>query len=190
MSPQRVRPLKLEALVEGGGQDDESLTETNIGEDYLDAMGLCVQLAGATRATSDDKVRVERSSDGSVQFTDIPSATLKLSQLLTQVLGRPGTHASVPDFSHWAGAPAEGFASGAIRQASFAGALPSVITWFASNAGTVRLYSVAMTYAGVVCTKRVHTLYQNNVAVRTLTETYGYTGALFCPSVTRTWANL
>lgn len=183
----RVKPLKIEAPASGGTQTDDCLTETNVGQDYIDALGYCVQLPGASATTSDDKVTLSRASDSALQFADIPSGTLKLSQLLTDQLGRPGTHASVADFSHWLDAPADGYASGTFRQTSFVGSLPQTITWYASNAATVRLFQTSITYTGVLMSQRVHRLFAANQVIRTLTETFNYTGGLFSPSITRTW---
>ena len=184
----RIRALKIESISEAGGQTDESVTETNIGQDFLDALGLCLQLPGATAQASDAAVYVNRAQDSALQFTDVTSGTLKLAQLLTCVLGKPGSHASVPDFSHWLGAPTEGYASGAFRKITLTGALPSTVTWYTSNAATTRLFSTSFTYTGVLVSQKVHTLYGNNVAIRTLTEAFTYSSGVFAPTITRTWA--
>lgn len=188
MAFDRIRALKIESTSDAGGQTDESVTETNIGQDFLDALGLCLQLPGATTQASDGTVYINRAQDSALQFTDATSGTLKLAQMLTSVLGKPGSHASVTDFSHWIGAPAEGYAPGAFRQAAMTGALPKTVTWYTSNAATTRLFSTAFTYAGVLVSQKVHTLYANNVAVRTLTETFSYSSSVFAPTITRTWA--
>lgn len=185
--PQRVRPLKIESPAQGGGQLDDGPTETNVGEDYLDAAGVCLQQLGANTQTADAKVFIDRATDTSLQLTDGPCGTLKLNELVTSTLGKPGTHAAVPDFMHWAGAPAEGHASGAFRGVTTTGVLPKTVTWYASSAATVRLYSRDFTYAGVLVTRIVHTLFQNNVAIRTMTEAFSYTASLFAPTITRTW---
>lgn len=188
MPIQRVRPIKIESIAEGGGQADEYPTEVNIGEDYLDALGLSLQQLGANVSTSDDKVNISRATDSSVQFQDVPNGTIKLGQLLVAALGKPGTHAGVLDFSHWVGAPAEGFASGSIRQSTFTGALPQTVIWYASASATTKLFQTVNSYQGMLISQRVHTLYSNNVAVRTLTETFNYAGSLFSPTVTRVWS--
>jgi len=187
MAIERIRALKLESVSEAGGQTDESVTETNIGQDYLDALGLCLQLAGATSSASDAKVCISRASDSTLCFTDVPSGSVGLGQLLTSVLGKPGTHASVADFAHWLGAPGEGFASGAFRKTLSVGSLPSKVTWYASSAATVKLFETSFAYAGVLVSQKVHTLYSQNVAIRTLTETFSYSSSVFAPTITRTW---
>ena len=187
MAMDRVRPLKIESVSEGGSSNDESMTEMNIGQDYYDGQGIALQVSGATSSTADSTTYVSRPAATQLAFTDQASGTLTLEQLVTSVAGKPGSHNALADILHWLGAPGDGFASGAYRQTILTGLLPSTVTWWSSSAMTTRLFSTAFTYSGVICTQKVHTLYASGTLVRTLTETFSYSQSLFAPAVTRTW---
>lgn len=188
MAIDRTRPLKIESVAGGGSSNDESITEVNVGQDYLDCNGVALQVPGARTSTADSACTISRPVSGSMAFTDPLSGTLLLEQLLTSAPGLPGSHASTPDILHWVGAPGDGFASGAYRQTVLQGLLPATITWWASSAMTVPLFQTTHTYAGILCVKRVHTLYAAGVSVRTLTESISYATSVFAPAITRTWS--
>lgn len=183
----RVRAYKMERPLEGGTQNDENFTEVDVGQDYLDCNGVTLQVSGATTTTADSVVFVNRVATA-MQFTDGPSGSLALGQLLTSVSGKPGSHNTTPDIIHWlSDGPGDGFPSGSTRRVVLVGSLPQSETWYTSSALTTKLYSIAYTYTGLLCTTRVQTLYANNVAVRTVTDTISYAQGIFAPIITRTW---
>ena len=190
MAVDRVRPLKIESISQGGSSDDESITEVTIGQDFLDARGITLQVSGATTASSDASTYVSRPSPGALGFTDTLSGTLTLEQLLTSVSGKPGSHNAVPDIIHYlgGGGPGDAFASGMYRQTVSNGVMPVSVIWFTSAALTTRLYGIVYEYTGLMVSRQIQTLYANNVAVRTVTDSFNYGGNIFAPAITRTWS--
>ncbi len=62
--PDKVRPLKMESVITGGGQEDGGYpTETNPTQDYLSAKGIAFE--------GSDSRLVDLTSSGSIQFTDV-----------------------------------------------------------------------------------------------------------------------
>lgn len=188
--PDRVRAFKIETPAEGGTQSDDGMTEVDIGQDYLDCLGVTMQLPGAIARTSDAAVSVDRAADSSLRFTDVPSGVLKMTQMLTSASGKPGSHNAVADVVHWLhDGPGDGFASGARCVVTGSGIMPSKVTWYASSAvGAPKLYEVTITYQGVLPATKTMVLYVAGVAVRTVTDTYTFPNGPFYPQRDRTWS--
>jgi hypothetical protein len=76
----RVRSIKWESPEHGGTQTDQTPTEIDVGEDFLDCRGVTIQ-----DDTSDDEVvRISRDVSGNLDFTDpVYGATITLSELAT-----------------------------------------------------------------------------------------------------------
>lgn len=184
----RTRPLKLESTASGGTQNDESWTEVDIGQDYLDGRGITLQVAGATVTTSDASTYISRPVAGSLAFTDQLSGTLSLEQLLTSVAGKPGSHAALADIIHFLpDGPGDGWASGAVCVEGYTGPLLTSSTWYTDAAQSRRIIALAVTYTGPLPATFKYSLYDATGAlVRTLTDTCTYNGPLL-QSRTRTW---
>lgn len=190
MALNRCRSLKLESISEGGGQNDESWTEANIGEDFLDGQGITLQVAGASTTTSDATTYVSRPAAGALAFTDQLSGTLTLEQLVTSVTAKPGSHNRLADIIHFLPeGPGDGWASGAVCVEGFAGPLQVSSTWYTDATQTKRIISVAWTYTGPLVSTAKWTLFSpaDGVTIaRTLTDSYTFNGPLL-QTRTRTW---
>lgn len=183
-----VRPIGLESPTQGGTQAYVTPREIDTREDALAAAGYYIN--GPTVAAADKQVLVDRAKGSHLRLTD-PQA----SQLLSNIVGGSVTgsnpHASLADFTHFLGAPAEGWASGAHRVLGFSGPLVTSETWFTSTAMTKRIFfSLHQYYAdSPLIGRTVSVLFAPNGtdALRTLVQTYGYLGPV-CISETRTWS--
>jgi hypothetical protein len=151
--PDRIRALKVESVAEGGSSDDAAngICEVDIGQDFIDCAGVCVQRLGANTQTADALVRVQRTTAGALHFTDTVAngATgLDLSQLLTSATGAAGAFNALQDIRLWVDGPGDGFASGATKATAYVANSPLVAseTWYTSAAQTTPLFAVAYTY--------------------------------------------
>jgi hypothetical protein len=79
MAEERVRPLKIESIDRGGGEEDEFPTSLDPQEDVVDAHGLAIQ-----NSTSDDEdVMITRDASNNMVFQDgVVSGSKTLTQLL------------------------------------------------------------------------------------------------------------
>lgn len=185
----RTRALKLESTASGGTQNDESWTEVDIGQDYLDCLGIAVQVTGATSSTSDATTYLSRPAAGAIALTDQLSGTLTLEQLLTSVAGKPGSHNAVQDIIHFLpDGPGDGWASGAVCVEGTSGPLSTGWVWYTDSSQTKRIIAMARTYNGPLVLTEKYTLYSANgtTVLRVLTDTFTYAGPLL-QSRTRTW---
>jgi hypothetical protein len=196
MSVQRVRPLKLESLAEGGGQEDAAFgpTETNIGEDYLDAAGLCVQVLGANRNTADAQVRIERTATGALHFADAianGATGLDLAQLVSSVSGSANAFNALQDIRLWIDGPGDGFAPGAVRVRLGTQPNSGGYVWYRAAGSTARLFDCTITYAAqsILPASKVYRLYAADGAtvVRVVTDTFSWNGPLLIQT-TRSWS--
>lgn len=196
---QRVRPLKIESVAEGGGQDDagSGITETSIGEDYLDAAGVTLQRPGANTATADALVRIERTAAGALHLVDTQAngATgLDLSQLLNTASGSAAAFNRLQDIRLWLDGPGDGFASGAVKATVYLAGSPLVAseTWYTSAAQTTPLYSRTYAYAAgsPIPSSITHRLYSpSGTLLRTAIDTPAYVSATpLETSRMRTWS--
>ncbi|RYF12806.1 MAG: hypothetical protein EOO40_00300 [Deltaproteobacteria bacterium] len=194
--PDRVRPMKLESPAEGGSDIDNCLTELNVGQDYLDAAGLCVQKVGANTLTADALVRCERTSADALHFVDkVANGTtgLDLSQLLSSVSGSAGAFNALQDIRLWVPGPGDGFATGAVQVVAYVALSPLVAseTWYTNAAMTVPLYSCTYTYAAnsPLPSSLTYRLYKAGTLVRTAVDTLTYAAnSPLETSRTRTWS--
>lgn len=193
---QRVRPLKIESLAEGGGQDDSvsGPTETTVGEDYLDAAGLCVQALGANRNTADALVRMERTTAGALHFVDtVANGTtgLDLAQLVSSVSGSANAFNALADIRLWLDGPGDGFASGAVRTRIGTGPASGGYIWYKSANSTARLFDCTINYptGSPLPSSKVYRLYASDgtTVVRTVTDTLTWSGPILTQK-TRTWS--
>jgi hypothetical protein len=74
----RVRAIKWEDPADGGTQLDQTPTQININEDYLDCRGVSLQ----SDTSEDDDVLLSRDASGNMTFTDpVYGATATLTEL-------------------------------------------------------------------------------------------------------------
>lgn len=191
----RVRPLKLESLAEGGSSDDSlsGPTEVDPSQDYLDCAGVTLQRPGSNRNTADALVRCERTAAGALHFADaVANGTtgLDLSQLVSSVSGSAGAFNALADIRLWVDGPGDGFVSGAVRVRI--GSTPNAggYIWYKSATSTARLFDCTITYAAqsILPATKVYRLYAADGAtvLRTLTDTYSWNGPLLVQK-TRSW---
>lgn len=193
---QRVRPLKIESLGEGGGQNDAygGQTEVDVGEDFIDAAGLTLQRLGANTNTADALVRLERTTAGSLHFVDTVAngtAGLDLSQLLTSATGAVGSFNALQDVRLWVDGPGDGFPSGAVKIRIGTAPNSGGYIWYKSSAMTARLFDCTITYAtgSIGAATKVYRLYAPDgiTVVRTLTDTFTWNGPVMAQK-TRSWS--
>lgn len=97
-------------------------------------------------------------------------------------------HAAIADLIHFIDdGPANGFASGALCETTYAGALPTESVWYADATKTKRIVAVNTTYAGALPTTQTWRMYDDDGALLvTLTDSITYNGALEVARA-RTW---
>jgi hypothetical protein len=85
--------------------------------------------------------------------------------------------------------PADGFASGAVKDTTFTGAFPTSEVWYESAARTQKIVQLDVTYTGALPTAEVWRMYDTDgvTVLVTLTDAITYSGA-FESTRTRTWA--
>ena len=98
-------------------------------------------------------------------------------------------HKALRDLIHFIDdGPADGFASGAVKDVSYSGAFPTVIDWWEDATRTQRIVDLAITYSGAFPTSEQWRMYDTDgvTVLVTLTDAITYAGA-FETSRTRTW---
>lgn len=66
----KVRPLKVETIANGGGVDDMRRTATDPDRNYLACKGVAFE--------NDDNTRLEKDADGDIVAVSDPAGTVKL----------------------------------------------------------------------------------------------------------------
>ena len=100
----------------------------------------------------------------------------------------PAQHKALNDLIHFIDdGPADGFASGSVKDTAYSGGLVTQEIWYTSGAKTQKIVQLDVTYTGALPTTEVWQMFDSGgVLSVTLTDTIIYSGALET-SRTRTW---
>ena len=183
----RTRPLKIEVSTEGGLTPDMAATEVSPARDGVDAGAYFLQ----SPASADSTCYTDRDpADGARRVTDAVQGTRRMPDLISRTLAAYNPHQGLPDIIHFLDdGPGDGWASGSYKVATFSGPLPTGWTWYTNSAMTTKILQVVIAYpsASLLPASQTWTVYSGGVAVRTLVDTFNYTGPLLT-SVARTWS--
>lgn len=171
----RVKPLKFEAPDSGGTELDEFPTSLDPHEDVIDCHGVAFQ----DTTSNDTLVTILRDSDGNLVFSDANTAPKTLSELTYGSGMTPAEHSALRQLIHFIDeGPAEGFLSGAYKEASPAGPFPTSIIWWTSADKTSKIVEQNIIWNGAFPQQVEWKIYnESGSLLATVTDTIVYNGA-------------
>jgi hypothetical protein len=98
-------------------------------------------------------------------------------------------HKALRDLIHFIDdGPADGFASGAYKETTYSGILPTTQIWYEDSGKTQKIVELTVTYTGILPTTEVWKMYDADgvTLLLTVTDAITYTG-VFEITRTRTW---
>lgn len=98
-------------------------------------------------------------------------------------------HKALRDLIHFIDdGPADGFASGAYKETTYSGILPTTQIWYEDSGKTQKIVELAVTYTGILPTTEVWKMYDTDgvTLLLTVTDAITYAG-VFETTRTRTW---
>jgi hypothetical protein len=98
-------------------------------------------------------------------------------------------HKALRDLIHFIDdGPADGFASGAYKETTYSGILPTTQIWYEDSGKTQKIVELTVTYTGILPTTEVWKMYDADgvTLLLTVTDAITYTG-VFETTRTRTW---
>ena len=98
-------------------------------------------------------------------------------------------HKALRDLIHFIDdGPADGFASGAYKETTYSGILPTTQIWYEDSGKTQKIVELTVTYTGILPTTEVWKMYDTDgvTLLLTVTDAITYAG-VFETTRTRTW---